>query len=438
MNAWEQILRELQERVSSEAFKNWFEPTRFSHIEGKSLFVFVPNDTVGRWLQNEHLADILQAARQLAMDFHSVVFISDKDRVVVASSQPAGPAQTHFDFDSAPNLNPKYTFESFVVGSCNQFAHAAARAVASSPSRMYNPLYLYGGVGMGKTHLMQAIGRELRTNYRDMKVIYVSGEQFMNEMISSLRYDRMTSFQGHYRGVDALLVDDIQILGSKERTQEEFFHTFNSLYEMGKQIIISSDRPPKEIPGLVDRLRSRFEWGLIADIQPPDLETKMAILDRKADEEGVHLPEDVRSFLATKLKSNIRELEGALVRLLAMASLHKTPITIPLAQQALKSIISQTDKKVTIEMIVRAVTDEFNLKPGQLKEKTNAKVVSFPRQVAMYLAKELTNASLPEIGRAFSGKHHTTVLHSVKKIELLRRSDSELNRMLHKIADSFN
>ena len=439
MNAWEQILRQLQHRVSPESYRNWLEPTRFSHIEGKSLFVTVPNQAAGRWLENEYLTQILDTARHLAMDFQSVLFVAEEVKVVPGVATGAPPVQGQFNFDAALAIfNPKYTFESFVVGSCNQFAHAASRAVATNPSRMYNPLYLYGGVGMGKTHLMQAIGRELKANYRDIKVIYISSEQFMNEMINSLRYDRMSSFQERYRSVDALLVDDIQVLGTKERTQEEFFHTFNALYEMGKQIVISSDCPPKEIPGLVDRLRSRFEWGLIADIQAPDLETKMAILDRKADEEGVHLPEDVRAFMATKMKSNVRELEGALIRLIALSSLTGSPISLAMAQQALKSIITQTEKKITIDMIQRVVSDEFNLKPGQLKEKTNAKVISYPRQIAMYLAKELTAASLPEIGRAFSGKHHTTVLHSVKKIEDLRRSNGDLNRLIHKITDSFN
>jgi chromosomal replication initiator protein len=437
MNAWEHILRELQHRISPESFRNWLEPTRFSHIEGRSLFVSVPNSAAGRWLENEYRTQILDMAHQLAMDFQSVFFVAEETPLPATAA--VAPQQSHFNFDAALSIfNPKYTFESFVVGSCNQFAHAAARAVATHPSRMYNPLYLYGGVGMGKTHLMQAIGRELRANYREMKVVYVSSEQFMNDMINSLRYDRMTSFQERYRSVDALLVDDIQVLGSKERTQEEFFHTFNTLYEMGKQIVISSDCPPKEIPGLVDRLRNRFEWGLIADIQPPDLETKMAILDRKAEEEGLQLPEDVRAFLATKLKSNVRELEGALIRLIALGSLTGAPITLPMAQQALRSIITQTEKKVSIDMIQKAVTEEFGLKPGQLKEKTNAKMVSYPRQIAMYLVKELTSASLPEIGRAFGGKHHTTVLHSVKKIETMRRTNGDLNRLIHKVTDSFN
>ncbi len=436
MNAWTQILRQLQHRISPESFHNWLEPAQFSHIEGRSLIVSVPNASAKRWLETEYQNEILETARQLAMDFQTVIFVTPDSPGV----GPAGPpTQVPFNFDSAAHVfNPKYTFESFVVGSCNQFAHAASRAVATNPSRMYNPLYLYGGVGMGKTHLMQAIGRELKNNYREMKVLYISSEQFLNEMINSLRYDRMTSFHERFRSVDALLVDDIQMLGSKERTQEEFFHTFNTLYGLQKQIVISSDCPPKEIPGLVDRLRSRFEWGLIADIQPPDLETKMAILDRKAEEEGIHLPEDVRSFMATKMKSNVRELEGALIRLIALGSLTGVEINISMAQQALKSIVTHSERKITIDMIQKAVCEEFNLKPGQLKEKTNAQHISYPRQVAMYLAKELTLCSLPEIGRAFGGKHHTTVLHSVKKIEGLHRTNNDLNRLIHKIIDSFN
>ena len=438
MNAWTQILRQLQHQVSPESFHNWLEPAQFSHIEGRSLFVSVPNSNVKRWLETEYRNQILDTAEQLAMEFQSVIFVAADSPPEPGAPVAVPPVQSQFNFDQAANLfNPKYTFDSFVVGSCNQFAHAAARAVATNPSRMYNPLYLYGGVGMGKTHLMQAIGRELKVKFREMKVLYISSEQFMNEMINSLRYDRMTSFHERFRSVDSLLVDDIQVLGTKERTQEEFFHTFNTLYELQKQIVISSDCPPKEIPGLVDRLRSRFEWGLIADIQPPDLETKMAILDRKADEEGIHLPEDVRAFMATKMKSNVRELEGAFIRLLALSSLTGADINLAMAQQALKSIVTHGERKITIEMIQRAVSDEFSLKPGQLREKTNAKQIAYPRQIAMYLAKELTNSSLPEIGRAFSGKHHTTVLHSVKKIEALRHKDGDLNRIIHKITDSF-
>ena len=341
------------------------------------------------------------------------------------------------DADSAAgSLNPKFTFDTFVVGACNQFAHAAARSVATNPSRSYNPLFLYGGVGMGKTHLMHAIGRELMDKHSSMRIIYTSSERFMNEMIACIRTERMQQFHQRYREADVLLVDDIQILGTKERTQEEFFHTFNELHDHQKQIVISSDSPPKEIPGLVERLRSRFEWGLIADIQAPDLETKMAILDKKAEAENIHLPDDVRSFMASKTKSNVRELEGALIKLLAYSSLTGTPINLHMAQQVLKHLVHVQDRRVTMDSIQKAVAEHFQLKPSQLKEKSNTKKIVYPRQVAMYLVKELTSASLPEIGRAFGGKHHTTVIHSVNKIEKERHIDPELNRILHRLMDS--
>ncbi len=318
---------------------------------------------------------------------------------------------------SSSALNPKFTFDSFVVGACNQFAHAAAKSVATNPSRSYNPLFLYGGVGMGKTHLMHAIGRELIDRHGAMRIIYTSSERFMNEMISCIRTERMQQFHQRYREADVLLIDDIQLLGNKERTQEEFFHTFNELHDHQKQIVISSDSPPKDIPGLLERLRSRFEWGLLADIQPPDLETKMAILDKKAEVEGVKLPDDVRTFMASKTKSNVRELEGALVKLIAYSSLTGTPINLQMAQQVLKHLVHVQDRRVTIDAIQKAVAEKFQIKQSQLKEKSNTKKIVYPRQVAMYLVKELTNASLPEIGRAFGGKHHTTVIHSINKIE---------------------
>jgi chromosomal replication initiator protein len=324
------------------------------------------------------------------------------------------------------------------VGSCNQFAHAAARAVANSPSRSYNPLFLYGGTGVGKTHLMHAIGRELLDQYAGMRIVYTSSERFMNEMINCFRSDRMPAFQRHYRSADVLLVDDIQVIAGKERTQEEFFHTFNELYDHQKQIVISSDSAPKSTPGLVDRLRSRFEWGLMIDIQPPDLETKMAILDKKAELEGVALPEDVRNYIATKTKSNVRELEGALVKLVAYSSVTGSPITLPMAQQVLKYLIPNQERRITMDAILRAVGERFNLQPSQIKQKTNARNIAYPRQVAMYLIKELTQASLPEIGRAFAGKHHTTVLHSIQKIDKLRQKDPDLNRLLHSLNESIH
>jgi chromosomal replication initiator protein len=333
-------------------------------------------------------------------------------------------------------LNPKFTFDSFVVGSCNQFAHAAARSVATNPSRSYNPLFIYGGVGMGKTHLMHAIGRELMQRFGSMRIIYTSSERFMNEMIACIRNERMPQFHKRYREVDVLLIDDIQLLGNKERTQEEFFHTFNELHEHQKQIVLSSDSPPKEIPGLLERLRSRFEWGLLADIQPPDLETKMAILDKKSEAEGFKLPDDVRSFMASKTKSNVRELEGALVKLIAYSSLTGTPVSVAMAQQVLKHMVHVPDRRVSIDAIQKAVAERFQIKQSQLKERSNMRKVVYPRQVAMYLVKELTSASLPEIGRAFGGKHHTTVIHSINKIDKDRHHDPELNRLLHSLMDS--
>jgi chromosomal replication initiator protein len=335
-------------------------------------------------------------------------------------------------------LNPKFTFDTFVVGSCNQFAHAAAQAVATGPSKTYNPLFIYGGVGMGKTHLMHAIGRSLVDQHAGMRIIYTSSERFMNEMITCIKTDRMQLFHKHYRSADALLIDDIQILAGKERTQEEFFHTFNELFEHQKQIVISSDSPPKNTPGLVERLRSRFEWGLMVDVQPPDLETKMAILDMKAEMDGFTLPEEVRIYIATKTKSNVRELEGALIKLMAYSSVTDTPVTLQMAQQVLKHLTQGPERRITIESIVKAVAEKFSLQPSQLKQKTNERKIAYPRQIAMFLAKELTSASLPEIGRAFSGKHHTTVLHSVQKIDKLRQRDPDLNSLIHNLIDSIH
>jgi chromosomal replication initiator protein len=348
----------------------------------------------------------------------------------------AGPVSVAEPESPSSSLNPKFSFGNFVVGTCNRFAHAAARSVADHPARSYNPLFLYGGVGMGKTHLMHAIGRELMDRYTTMRIVYTSSEKFMNEMISCIRTERMPQFHQRYRAADVLLIDDIQLLGNKERTQEEFFHTFNELHDHQKQIVVSSDAPPKEIPGLLERLRSRFEWGLLADIQPPDLETKMAILDKKAEAEGVNLPDDVRIFIASKTKSNVRELEGALIKLVAYSSMTGAPIHIGMAQQILKYLTHGSERKISIDAIQKAVAERMGIKQAQLKEKSNTRKVVYPRQVAMFLVKELTGASLPEIGRAFGGKHHTTVMHSVNKIDKDRHHDPELNRLIHSLMDS--
>ena len=441
MDIWQQILRRLEAQVSRENYSNWLEPVRFSHVDDQhTLHLLVPSASAQQWLESEYQETILDAARSLSFTFKFLVFTLNGTAKASELDRPqSAPGQTSFDFRvPASSFHPRYTFDTFVVGSCNEFASAAARAVARNPARAYNPLYLYGGVGMGKTHLMQAIGQDLQKNSPHLRVIYVTSEQFMNEMINSLRYNRMSSFHERFRSADALLVDDIQMIGSKERTQEEFFHTFNALHQMEKQIVLSSDRPPRQIPGVIDRLRSRFGWGLLADIQPPDLETKMAILDRKAKESSVNLPDKVRSYVAMQMKSNIRELEGALIRLVAISSLTGADISLSMAKQALSSLISVDECKATIESIQGVVSQEFGLQPGKLREKTNVKAVSFPRQIAMYLCKELTGASLPEIGRAFNGKHHTTVLHSVSKVERLRQRDPNLNKLIHRLTDRFN
>jgi chromosomal replication initiator protein len=434
MNYWDQIREYLRQKISAESYENWLSGTSFAGAAGDTLFVAVPDRGTRSWLEREYavlvqgaLDDLALPVKQIAYEPVPVRGIQEQSITTVESSEVE---------NDVGNLNPKFTFDSFVVGACNQFAHAAARSVATNPSRSYNPLFLYGGVGMGKTHLMHAIGRELMDKHTSMRVIYTSSERFMNEMIACIRTDRMQHFHQRYREADVLLIDDIQILGSKERTQEEFFHTFNELHDHQKQIVISSDSPPKEIPGLVERLRSRFEWGLLADIQPPDLETKMAILDKKAEAEGVQLPDEVRSFMASKTKSNVRELEGALVKLVAYSSLTGTPIHLQMAQQVLKHLVHVQDRRVTIDSIQKAVAERFQIKQSQLKEKSNTKKVVYPRQVAMYLVKELTDASLPEIGRSFGGKHHTTVIHSINKIDKSRHIDPELNRLLHSLMDS--
>jgi chromosomal replication initiator protein len=433
MNFWDQLQNYLKQKLSHEAYENWLKGTSCIGVEGEVLLVSVPDRETRVWLETEYAELVRSGIRDLGLPIRTVSF----ETQAPAPTKQVVPLADGGEMEYRSNsLNPKFTFQSFVVGSCNQFAAAAAKSVAENPSHSYNPLFLYGGVGMGKTHLMHAIGRELIERHASMRVIYTSSERFMNEMIACIRTERMQQFHQRYREADVLLIDDIQVLGNKERTQEEFFHTFNELHDHQKQIVISSDASPKEIPGLLERLRSRFEWGLMADIQPPDLETKMAILDKKAEAEGIKLPDDVRTFMASKTKSNVRELEGALVKLMAYSSLTGTPIHLQMAQQVLKHLVHVQDRKVSIDAIQKAVAERFQIKQAQLKEKSNTKKVVYPRQVAMYLVKDLTDASLPEIGRAFGGKHHTTVLHSINKIEQARHNDPELNRLLHNLMDS--
>ena len=449
-NPWVRILDALEKKVNRHSYNTWLKPTRYSHISNGILFVRVPTDEFRK--EGDKYADLIQeAVDDLGLGYEDVKFVTAEDD---PSNTPirhngglsafppssgaqtmSAPAQGRFDWDSAAQLNPRYTFDAFVIGSGNQFAHAACQAVAERPSKAYNPLFLYGGTGMGKTHLMQAIGHEIKRRAPQAAICYVSSEKFTNEMINSLRYDKMISFRDKFRTVDVLLVDDIQFLAQKERTQEEFFHTFNALHESMKQIVIASDRPPKELAEVEDRLRSRFEWGLIGDIQPPDLETKVAILQKKSEQERVTLPNDVALYIASNIRSNVRELEGALIRLVAHSSLIGAEITLPYAQQVLKNFIDSQARKVTIEAIQKAVAEQFGLRLVEIKAKNNSRSIVYPRQIAMYLAKHLTEASLPEIGRQFGGKHHTTVLHSVEKIEGVRKDDKDLNRLLNKLTE---
>jgi chromosomal replication initiator protein len=442
MNAWDQIKRQLETRISSEAYANWVARTTFRAADADTLVVAAPDEATREFMESEYADPVQAAIRELGMAYRRVTYEVSLPGSYGKSAGPepsaAPPPDAALFQASTSQINLRFTFDNFVVGSCNQFAHAAAKAVASTPARSYNPLFIYGGVGMGKTHLMHAIGKSLVDNYAGMRIVYTTSERFMNQMIACIKTDRMPQFHQYFRSADVLLIDDIQVIGGKERTQEEFFYTFNELYEHQKQIVISSDTPPKHTPGLVERLRSRFEWGLMVDVQPPDLETKMAILDKKAEQEGIHLPDDVRIFVATKTKSNVRELEGALVKLIAYSSVTGSPITLALAQQVLKHIVGDKERKVSMDAVLKAVADRFSLQPSQLKQKSNSRQIAYPRQVAMYLVKELTHASLPEIGRQFGGKHHTTVLHSVTKIEQLRHTDPDLNRLIHSVIDSFH
>jgi chromosomal replication initiator protein len=437
-NLWDQILARIETKINRHSFYTWFRPTAFVEETADALRVRVPNPLFRDWLAKHYSGVISEALADVGRRGLSLEFTTEEDGSGPAASRPAPPPEpTDLPTTELAGLNPRYLFDTFIVGGSNQFAHAACRAVAEAPSRSYNPLFIYGGVGLGKTHLMHAIGHYVLQYQRNLTLTYISSERFMNEMINAVRYDRILEFRERYRSVDVLLVDDIQFLAGKEGTQTEFFHTFNALYDAQKQIVISSDCPPHEIPSLEERLRSRFEWGLIADIQPPDLETKVAILKRKAEAEGVPLPDNVAIYIAGKIKSNIRELEGSLIRLIAYASLTGRDVSLTLAQDVLRDILSHDEKAVTIEIIQKFVSDYYQLKLTDLKSRNNAKSIAMPRQIAMYLCKKLTNASLPEIGRSFGGKHHSTVIHSIRKVEDLRQHDGEFNTLINNLMTSF-
>ena len=442
-NIWDAVLARIETKVNRHSFYTWFKPTGFISDRPDGILIRVPNSLFRDWLTKHYSGVLDEALREVDRSGVTIQFVTDEAAapsadLAIPTAEFTGPAEP--DVESAdpaqPGLGPRYSFDTFIVGPSNQFAHAACRAVAESPSRSYNPLFIYGGVGLGKTHLMHAIGHYVLTN-SNLKLTYISSERFMNEMINALRYDRVLDFRERYRSVDVLLVDDVQFLSGKEGTQTEFFHTFNALYDAQKQIVISSDCPPHEITSLEERLRSRFEWGLIADIQPPDIETKVAILKKKAETEGIPLPDNVAIYIAGKIKSNIRELEGSLIRLIAYASLTGREISLPLAQDVLRNVLQNDDRAITIEIIQKFVSEYYQLKLGELKSRNNSKSVAMPRQIAMYLCKTLTSASLPEIGKSFGGKHHSTVIHSIRKIEHLRQKDGDFNTLINNFMESF-
>ncbi|MEH6988309.1 MULTISPECIES: chromosomal replication initiator protein DnaA [Bacillales] len=435
---WNNALANIEKKISKPSFDTWLKSTKAHSLQGDTLVVKAPNEFARDWLEERYSQLISGILYDITGEELGVKFIIPQNQSEEEVDLPLPPKKKRQE-EEQPELpltmlNPKYTFDTFVIGSGNRFAHAASLAVAEAPAKAYNPLFIYGGVGLGKTHLMHAIGHYVLDHNPSAKVVYLSSEKFTNEFINSIRDNKAGDFRDKYRNVDVLLIDDIQFLAGKEQTQEEFFHTFNTLHEESKQIIISSDRPPKEIPTLEDRLRSRFEWGLITDITPPDLETRIAILRKKAKAEGLDIPNEVMLYIANQIDSNIRELEGALIRVVAYSSLINKDINADLAAEALKDIIpSSKPKVITIHEIQRVVGEHFNVKLEDFKAKKRTKSVAFPRQIAMYLSRELTDFSLPKIGEEFGGRDHTTVIHAHEKISKMLQSDSQFEKQLKEI-----
>ena len=433
MNIWKQVLDRLEQNIERPDYVTWFAPTRFLAQRGETVEVSVPSQKFVETIRVRYGSQIRSILDELSNDRLNLQFIADGEAPLeIATPSPVPTADL-----PASIFNPRYRFHTFVVGSSNQLAYAASLSIAENLSGSFNPLFIYGGAGLGKTHLIQAIGQQLRDVSPRRKVVYMSADSFVTELITSIRYDKMQSFRDRYRSVDALLLDDIQFLAGKERTQEEFFHTFNALYEAQKQIVFTSDAQPKDIPTLEERLRSRFEWGLIADIQPPDLETKVAILRKKAEDKKINLPHEVALFIAERVRSNIRELEGHLNRVAAFASLTGNRLSIDLAKEALKDLLSKDNKPITPPDILKVVAAHYGIKVSDLKSKSNARPISYPRQVAMYICKELTDLSYPEIGKIFNNKHHSTVMYSVEKIDQLIQDDQQVARTVEMLTKQF-
>jgi len=430
MNLWSRVLARLEKSLEPDEFEMWFQPTSALAETQNSIDVRVPDDRFVDVLSSRYGETILSILADLSSETTSIHFVSD-------ASPETSPAPVPISDLPESIFNPRYRFETFVVGSSNQLAYAASLSIAENPSGSFNPLFIYGGAGLGKTHLIQAIGQRIRETQPSKRVVYMSADSFVTDLISSIRYDRMAAFRDRYRTVDALLLDDIQFLAGKERTQQEFFHTFNALYESQKQIVFTSDAPPREIPTLEERLRSRFEWGLIADIQAPDLETKVAILRKKAEEKKLGLPDNVALFIAERVRSNVRELEGHLNRVTAFSSLTGHHIDMDLAREALRDILALENRPITANEILKVVATHYGLKISDLKSKSNARPIAYPRQVAMYLCKQLTDLSYPEIGKIFTNKHHSTVIYSVEKITKLRDEDPAVDNTIEMLVKHF-
>jgi len=435
MSTWSQVLTRIEQVIDRADYDMWLAPTAFIAHKGDTLDIAVPSQRHVDEIRERFGAQIRALLNELTAERVQIHFVIDETMPVQTPTFVSIPAPKD-DLPTA-TFNPRYRFETFVVGSSNQLAYAASKSIAENPSGSFNPLFIYGGAGLGKTHLIQAIGQQVRELRPRLKIAYMSADSFVTELITSIRYDKMQSFRDRYRSIDALLLDDIQSIAGKERTQEEFFHTFNALYEAQKQIVFTSDRPPKEIPTLEERLRSRFEWGLTADIQPPDLETKVAILRKKAEDKGLNIPQDVAVFLAERVRSNVRELEGHLNKIIVYASLAGKNVTVDIAREALKDILSKEDKPIGAAEILRVVAAHYGLTSSKLKEKNNAKTVAFPRQVAMYLCKELTDLSYPEIGKLFGDKHHSTVMYSVQQVKKMLDADAQFARTVDTLAKQF-
>src|SRR5437763_355462 len=435
MNLWKQVLDRLEQTIDTVQYETWFVPTRFLAQKGDTIDVSVPSQRFVSEIRQNYAQQIRAILDELSTDHLNLHLVADTE-IGGDESLPLGPPPT-VEVPSSI-FNPRYRFETFVVGKSNELAFAASKSVSENPSGSFNPLFIYGGAGLGKTHLIQAVAQQIRERNPTFKVIYMSADAFVTELIASIRYDRMQQFRDRYRSADALLLDDIQFLAGKERTQEEFFHTFNALYETQRQIVFTSDAPPKDIPTLEERLRSRFEWGLIADIQPPDLETKVAILRKKAEERRVDLPHEAALFIAERVRSNIRELEGYLNKVAMFGSLAgKKTMTLEVAKEALKDLLSKDNKPITATDIMKVVSAHYGIKVSDLKSKSNSRPIAYPRQVAMYMCKHLTDLSYPEIGKAFNNKHHSTVMYSVEKIDQLIQDDQQVARTVEMLTKQF-